>query len=428
MIRGWLRTTFQSLSNRDYRVLWIGTTLSFLIFMMMNIVQSVVAFEITGKNGAVGAAALGMGVSMLVVSPFGGVIADRVSKRKLLLVGQGAMALALLAVGALIVSDQITLGTLIAATFVMGLAFSFIAPARQAWVGELLSKEELANGIALQQVGMTATRVFGPFVAGGLIAVSFIGSGGAYLIMGVLMGAVLLTLAQLPPTKSREAGGVGMIEDLKLGLTHIAERPKLLLLALSFMGTVIFGYSYQVILPGYLENELGRKPEDVAWMFGVGAVAGLFVTVGVASQASGPGAWPLMIAGCMMLGLSLVAAAMAGTFPLALVAMLFTGAGSSAFQMLNNALVMNEAAAEYYGRVMSLTMVAWGLNGLAGLPFGLLADSIGERQTLALMGAVVLVVAFATLFAQRAIERGGGPGRKREPPRPVAVTETIRSR
>jgi MFS family permease len=338
------------------------------------------------------------------------------------------MALALLAVGALIVSDQITLGTLIAATFVMGLAFSFIAPARQAWVGELLSKEELANGIALQQVGMTATRVFGPFVAGGLIAVSFIGSGGAYLIMGVLMGAVLLTLAQLPPTKSREAGGVGMIEDLKLGLTHIAERPKLLLLALSFMGTVIFGYSYQVILPGYLENELGRKPEDVAWMFGVGAVAGLFVTVGVASQASGPGAWPLMIAGCMMLGLSLVAAAMAGTFPLALVAMLFTGAGSSAFQMLNNALVMNEAAAEYYGRVMSLTMVAWGLNGLAGLPFGLLADSIGERQTLALMGAVVLVVAFATLFAQRAIERGGGPGRKREPPRPVAVTETIRSR
>ncbi|MCK9520505.1 MAG: MFS transporter [Dehalococcoidia bacterium] len=426
MIRSWARTTFQSLSNRDYRILWIGTTIAFLVFTMMSIVQSVVAFEITGKNGAVGAVALGMGVSTIAVSPFGGVIADRISKRKLLLIGQSTMALTFLTVGTLIVTDRITIGALIGATFITGLVFSFIAPARQAWVGELLSKDEIGNGIALQQVGMTATRVLGPFLAGGLVAISFIGSAGTYLVMGGMMGIVVATLAQLPPTKNRDTdGGPGVLDDLRLGVAHITQRPRLLLLALSFMGVVIFGYSYQVILPGFLD-ELGRRPEDVAWMFGVGAVAGLFVTVGVAGQASGPNAWSLMLAGGVLLGLSLIATAAAGTFTLALVGMLFAGAGSSAFQMLNNALVMQESAAEYYGRVMSLTMLAWGLNGLAGLPFGLLADGIGERQTLVVMGVAVMLVTVVTLLAERSIRRGGGSGLGRRMPEQVAATESVR--
>lgn len=420
MIRNWARTTFQSLSNRDYRVLWIGTTLSFLVFMMMNVVQSVVAFDITGKNGAVGAVALGMGVSAITIAPFGGVIADRVSKRKLLLIGQSLMAATFLATGLLIVTDRITIGALIAGTFMMGLVFSFVGPARQAWVGEILGKEELGNGVALQQVGMTATRVFGPFVAGGLVAISFIGSGGTYLIMGLMMCAVVATLAQLPPTANRvDAAERGVLDDLRLGVGHLVERPRLLVLALSFMGIVIFGFSYQVILPGFLENELGREPEDVAWMFGVGAVAGLVVTIGVAGQASGPKALPLMLIGAVVLGLSLIGTAAAGTFPMALLAMLFAGAGSSGYQMLNNALVMQESAPEYYGRVMSLTMLAWGLNGLAGLPFGMLADAIGERQTLVVMGAGVVAVAVGTFIAQRATQRGSGPGARRAAPEPV---------
>src|SRR5688572_26697222 len=107
MISAWASRTFLALRNPQYRILWAGTTLSFLAFMMSSIVQSVVAFDLTGKNGAVGFVALGMGVATIVVAPFGGVVADRVSKRKMLLIGQCVIGVNFLAVGVLIVTDQI---------------------------------------------------------------------------------------------------------------------------------------------------------------------------------------------------------------------------------------------------------------------------------------------------------------------------------
>ncbi|MCC7363861.1 MAG: MFS transporter [Dehalococcoidia bacterium] len=404
MIGAWANRTFAALSNPHYRILWIGTTLAFLAYMMSSIAQSVVAFDLTGKNGAVGAVALGMGVAQMMVAPFGGVLADRVSKRKLLLFGQGTIATTFIAVGVLIITDAINLPVLIVSTFVMGIVFSFIAPARQAWIGDLLSKEDLANGVALQQVSMTGTRVFGPFLAALLLAVPFSGTGGTYLFMGGMITIVVVTLAQLPatPTKPR-AAGASVAGDFMLGVRHMKERPRLMVLGLSFMAFVAFGFTYQFVLPGFLEHELGREPEDVTYLLGVGAVAGLVVTVGMASQVDSPRAWWYMIGGGVALGLALMATAVAGNFAAALVAMFVVGAGSGAFQMLNNSLTMQESDPAYYGRVMSITMLAWGLNGIAGYPFGLIADAAGERPTMMIMGIAVLATTVVTALVLRAL-------------------------
>jgi MFS family permease len=409
MFSRWAQTTFLALGNRNYRTLWLGTTVAFLAFMMSSIVQSVVAFDITGKNGAVGFVALGMGVSTIVLAPFGGVIADRVSKRMLVLIGQTVIAINFVAVGALIVSDHITLAALAASTFVMGSVFAFIAPARQAWIGELVRGPELRNAIALQQVGMTGTRVVGPFLAGGLIALSFVGTGGAYIFMGGLFAYVIFTLLQLPPTTARAGGGKSIFGDFKLGWDHIKSRPRLALLVLSFMGVIMAGFSYQVVLPGYLENQLHRSPNNISLMFGVSAISGLVVTLGIAGAANSRHAWRMMIVGGALLGLALMLTAVSVNFTQALGAMLIVGAGSSAFQLLNNALVMEESDPAFYGRVMSLTMMAWGLNGIVGLPFGLFADAVGERQTLFLMGALVVAVAAGTAFFHALLGRAPEP-------------------
>ncbi len=406
MISSWANNTFRALRNPNYRILWIGTTISFLAFMMSSIVQSVVAFELTGKNGAVGLVALGMGVATIFVAPFGGVIADRVSKRKLVLIGQVAIGLNFAVVGLLIVTDQITILSLAASTFVLGTVFSFIAPARQAWIGELVGTEELPNAIALQQLGMTATRIAGPFVAAGLIALSFSGTAGAYLFMAGLFAVVVVTLARLPATRSRPKGtGPSILGDLKLGVNHLGERPRLLLLALSFIGVVIGGFSYMVILPGFLENELGRDADDMGLFLGVSAVSGLVVTLAVAGISGSRHAWRMMLAGGLLLGVALMLTAVSGGLVQALGAMLLVGAGSSAFQLLNSALMMQESDPAYFGRVMSLTMLAWGMNGLVGYPFGLLADAAGERVTLMLMGGIVCAVTIATALAYGGISR-----------------------
>ena len=385
------------MSSRDYRILWLGTTLAFLAFMMSWVAQSVVAFELTGKNGSVGIVSLGMGVASLTIAPFGGAVADRISKRRLLLVGQALAGLNFFVVGLLILADVITIPLLVASTFLLGVVFAFIAPARQAWVGEILPERLVPNGIALTQVAMTGTRIFGPLMAGVLIAWPLFGTGGSYLVMGGLFVLVVATLWRLPNTASRpREGRTGVFADLADGVRHVFARPKLGLLAISFILVVMTGYSYQVVLPGYLENALGRDAKDLGILVSATAVTGLIVTIAIAGAANSRFAWPLMLGGAATLGVSMLILSAAPNFSVAIFAMLLTGAGTGAFQMLNNALVMQESAPEYYGRVMSLTMMAWGVNGLAGLPFGLLADATGERATILVMAIGVIVVTIVT--------------------------------
>lgn len=405
MISAWAHDTFASLRYPQYRTLWIGTSLAFLAFMMSWVVQSVVAFDLTGKNESVGIVGLGMGISQLLISPFGGVLADRVSKRRLLLIGQSSIAFSFAVVGVLILTDRITIPLLVASTFVMGFIFAFIAPARQAWIGELLPTEAMANGIALQQVAMTGTRIIGPFIAGAFVAFSFVGSGGTYLFMAGLLILVVVTLAKLPPTQSTAKRGSTVWGDMKLGLTHVAERPQLQLLVVSFIAVVIAGYSWQVLLPGLLENELGHSSKQLAWLMGMSAFSGLVVTLILASRAGSPHAWKIMFLGAAALGVSLILLGVTPNYVTALGIMLLLGAGTGAFQMLNNSLVMQVADAAYFGRVMALTMLAWGFNGLMGLPFGIMADRVGERQTLLLMGVLVLGVTLLAVLWHLSVQR-----------------------
>lgn len=397
MIRRWADSTFAALQHSHYRILWFGTALSFLAFQMQWIVQSVVAFDLTGKNGAVGFVGIGMGVATILVSPFGGAIADRVSKRRLLLIGQTTIGTSFFIVGLLILTDQINIMWLAASTFVMGCVFSFIGPARQAWVGELLPREMIPNGMALTQVAMTATRIVGPLLAGVLIAISFIGTGGAYIFMGLVFVIVVATLWQLPRPVPLAVPVVrkSVLADLAEGWRHLQERPQLQLLAYSFILVVITGFSWQVVLPGLLENELNTDAEQLWILLVVSSITGLSATVGLAGLAGSRYAFPLMFVGAALLGISQLSMALVPNFFALCLVMLVSGAGTGAFQMLNSALLMRESEPAYFGRVMSLTMLAWGFNGIAGLPVGLLADRIGERETSFLLGIGVLVISGA---------------------------------
>jgi MFS family permease len=401
MLSNWSSATFRALRNRHFRVLWIGTAFSFLAFNMSWIVQSVVAFDITGKNTSVGVVFTGMGIATLFVAPFGGVIADRVSKRRLLLLGQSAMGITFFVVGVLVLTDRITILWLFLSTLLMGLVFSFIAPARQAWVGEILPKEEIPNGVAVTQVGMAATRVIGPALAAIFLALAFVGAGGTYLLMGVFLAIVVATLALLPPTRSIPADDRSpVLDDLQDGFRHIVGRPRLRLLVLSFIGITVTAFSSQVVFPGLLENELGVDPEQgIGPLYVVAAIAGLIATLLLAAAASGSHAWRLMLISGMALGVGTAATAFVPSYLALVILMIPVGAAMSAFQLLNNALVMRESEPAFYGRVMSLTMIAWGLNSLAGLPFGILADSAGERASLVIMGVLATIVAVGAMLA-----------------------------
>ncbi len=407
----WVSTTFDALRIRQYRVLWIGTVLSFVAFMMSTTAQSLVAFDLTGSNRAVGAVMFGQGVAMLALTPFGGAIADRVSKRFLLLLCQATIGVTMLAIGLLIASDAITVFALAAGAFVTGTMFSFLGPARTAYIGDIVPEDKRGNALALTQVGMNATRIFGPLLAGGLMAWALVGAAGTYFIMAAIFVVVVVTLAQLPPSRG-QARNSSMLQDIRLGLRHVSQNPRLMQIVTSFIAVTVIGFPYQVVLPGFTQDVLGGGKAEFGLMVSVAAIGGLIASLFSASFADSPKAPMLQIVASLLLGVALILTGIAPTFAVALLTMVLVGAGGSAFQTLNNSIALKEAHPAYFGRVMSLMMMAWSFNGLIGLPVGILADSLGERAVLVGMGAgVCLVVALLALWRARL----PAPGPEAEP-------------
>lgn len=160
----------------------------------------------------------------------------------------------------------------------------------------------------------------------------------------------------------------------------------------SFVLVVIIGMPYITVLPALLENELGKPSTTIGLLFTVEAIGGLLTGLVVAGLVRGDRAWRLMFALGAVFGIALIGLAIAPSFALALVAIFFMGVGLTGFQLTNNALLMMEADQAYFGRVMSLVMVAWGGQGLTALPIGILADHIGERAVLAMEGAAIVAV------------------------------------
>jgi MFS family permease len=391
------------LSNGQYRLLFLGTTLSMLAFGMMQVAQGVVAFQLTGRNSAVGFVFLGQGISMLLLSPLGGTLSDRVSKKRLLTTAQFIIGAMFGVIALLIATGWITIYVLAAATLVLGCMYSLMGPTRQAWVGDLLTGRDLTSGVALQQLMMNLTRIVGPLLAGALIAAEPIGTAGTYVVMAALFAGVVIVLAMMAPTPPRpRANRTSVRTDVSEGFRYLWRTPDVRLLALVFVAVVLSGFSYQTIMPGYLEHTLDRPASYLGLLFGASAVGGIVITLGLtARRLTNPAAAMLAFGGALAASLALLA--VAPGFETALAVAALVGASSSGFQMLNNVNLMQRTDPVYFGRVMAVTMMAFGVNAIVAYPIGAIADEIGERLTLAGLAAACLSAVVAGVLALRAM-------------------------
>ncbi len=389
--RRWLSGPFTSLEHRDYRNLWTGSLVATTAFMMSFMLVPSVAFEITGSNTAAGVAQLGAGIGMFVISPIGGVIADRVHKKPLVLVGQAIPGLVILVTGLLFVYDLMTIPVLTLATLVMGLGFAFMAPARQAWVGELVPTDTLPNAIALQQIAMNIAQVAAPlFIA--ILVGTWLDIGGTYLFMASLFVIVLPLTSLLPNTPAAETESRPIRSELVAGVSYVWSDPQLRTLWLGFVGLVICSYSFQTLLPGLLNEELGRAPTDIGVIFLTLAVAGLAVNLPLAAIISTRWAWPALIGMGAIMALGFILLSIAPTYGLVIAAGIPLGIGRSGFLLIDNALLMSNTSPAYYGRVMSLAMMGYGSQALLAPFWGLLADTIGVRQALIIVGIATATI------------------------------------
>lgn len=393
------RRTFSAFKYPKYRLLWISMAVGMTGMQMQMIAQGLLAYELSGTFTAVGVLAMAWGVPQFFFALPGGAIADRMDKRQILLITQvGVMAQAIF-IGFAITTGTISLPMLFIVGVFMGATFSFNMPARQAFIPEVVPRDQMMNAIALNNTAMNSTRIFSPLAAG--LFISVWGFDVTYYITGAMYGIGWLTVILLPrSTAHLNREKRGMFDDIAIGLRYVRDTRALRVLMFMAFVPILLGIPYVTILPAFARADLGQGEFGFSLLVGVSAVGALLGSLTIATlnprsklpliqSALGAG-WG---AGLVLLGLG---SAVFG-FPGAIAAMFLLGVFQMGYMALNNSMLMLTAAPEYHGRVMSLYMLTFGVFPLMGGPLGVLGDAIGGFATFSALG--VALVAFIALMA-----------------------------
>lgn len=384
--------TFASLANPTYRLLFISGAVSFLAVQAQFVARGWLANDLTGTNAGLGAVYMAFGVPMLLATPFGGVLADRLSKRNILLATQVALGASALWIGLGVQFGFVEYWMLLVTSAIQAVAFSFLAPARMAMTSELVGRELLTNAIVLGQMSMNSTRVIGPALAGVGIGVAWFGLAGVYYASFVVSALAFLLVLPLPSARREQVGpSRSPGREFVDGLRYVRSRPDVgWLVATSFV-VVMVAFPYVAFLPRVATEMFEVGPAGFGAMSAVGAVGAVMMSLFVARRTSGAETWHWQTVTGFGFGVGLLLMAASPTYAAVLAAIFVVGAAASGFQSMNNSLVLGLSEFEFHGRMQSLMMLSFSGFGMAALPLGLLADVIGLRATFVAMGLTAIV-------------------------------------
>ena len=396
-MRASTKRTFSSLAIPNYRRFFIGQAISLIGTWMQTTAQSWLVLTLTGSASDLGIVVALQTLPVLLLGPYGGVIADRVDKRRLMVVLQSLMGVQALVLGILTLTHHVTYVDVCVLAVILGLNNCFENPARQSFVLEMVGPKDLRNTVSLNSTLVNGARAVGPAVAGILIAT--VGDGWCFMLNAVSFVAVVVSLltmdrAQLnpsPPTV-RSRG------QLREGFRYVARTPQLgvPLLMMALVG--MLAYEFQVTLPVFAKHVFDGGAETFGVMtaaMGIGAVVG-----GLVTAARGRTGVRAMVLASVAFGTAMVFAALAPVLGVAFIALALVGYCSVSFLSMANSTLQLNTAPQMRGRVMALWSVAFmGSTPIGGPVIGIITAAAGARVGLAVgalscFGAALLGVVF----------------------------------
>jgi len=397
------RRTFAALRHRNYRLFWFSQLVSLTGTWMHSVAQGWLVLELTSQPfwlGAVGAATT---LPVLVFSLFGGVAADRLPKRSLLIATQSVSAVVALALGLLALRGQVQVWQVLAAALLLGMANALDLPARQSFVVEMVGREDLLNAIALNSLTFNAARIIGPAVAGTIVAAA--GTATCFLVNAASFAPVIAALALMRglPAAPRAAGG-SVAAHLREGFAYAArERRFQGLIALVAAGS-FFGFPCVTLLPSFARDVLHTDARGYGALMavtGVGAIVSVLVLA--ARQRSGVGGAVVVVAG-LVFGAALALFAASRSFLTAVPLLTVAGAAMVAQAATANTLVQSTVPDALRGRIMSMfTLVLMGAMPLGNLLIGALAGLIGTMAAVAIFGTSLCAAIGLIALARREV-------------------------
>jgi MFS family permease len=412
---GFWRSTFSSLRVPNYRLYFTGQSISLAGTWMQMTAQSWLVLTLTHSSTDLGFVLALQTLPILLLAPYGGVVADRVDKRRLMVVLQIAMGVQALALGLLTVAGAVRFWEVCLLAVILGLNNAFENSARQAFVREMVGPDELRNAVTLNSVTVNAARAVGPAIGGVLIAT--VGIGICFLINAGSFAAVVTSLLVMDRAALRPSPPAGRAPgQLREGLRY-ARRTPTIAIPLAMMSLVgLLAYEFPVTLPVLAERTFHGGAEAYGFMtaaMGIGAVIG-----GLFTAARGRTGLRSMIIASAGFGVAILVTAVAPVIGLAYVALLFAGWASVSFIAIGNSTIQLSAAPDMRGRVIALWQVAFqGTTPIGGPAVGLIIALSGARAGLAAGGAACLVAGAGGLLLAR---RAGRAGRSQETGQPQA--------
>jgi len=391
--------TFSSLKNPVYRLYYTGMLGHMVSMNMQMITRSLLIYRLTGSAAILGLMALAHALPYLFLSLFGGVIADRVQKKYVIIAGMASLSIV-----ALTVALSLTLGylsaentgswwILIVASLLQGTIMGLMMPSRQAIIRDIVSDNQLMNAVALNTLGMNTFRLMAPAMAGFLIDV--LGFQAIYYTMTGMYLMAVVFISFMPRTGTITIRGSGALADIKEGFQYIRRETTILLILIFTLFVVVLSMPYMYLMPIFADDILGVGATGMGILIsvsGIGAMTSSIVLASLPNKKRGA----ILLISSLILGLALLAFSFSRSWPISLIIIVFVGLGQAGRMTLGNTLLQYYAADEYRGRVMSFYMMERGLTSFGTFSAGLLAASMGVQWA---VGSFAMLLALFSVLA-----------------------------
>lgn len=398
--RGFNLRTFTSLKNPGYRWYFAANFCQMASMNMQMLARGWLMYILTGSPLALGGLMLANAAPQLLFSIFGGVIADRLPKKMVMIVGQFGSAL-----GTLIIAVFISLGTVtwvhvVAVAVFQGTIMALMMPSRQSVIPEIVGRDGIMNAVALNTAGMNMNRLLAPAAAG--VIIELFGVGGVYYIMTALyLGAVLFLLPLKVPGTARPSERRSVWTDTLAGISYIRGNRTISVLLILTLVAVVLSMPYIILLPVFAKDVLNigaGKLGILMSLSGAGALAGSVAIASMREKKRGL----LFLHSTLLSALALVFFALSESYLLSLFIILFVGLGQAGRMALSNTLLQAYTEEQYLGRVMSVYLMEFGISNVGTAAVAAMAEFVGVQWAIGSTAfALVLVCIGYYVFVPR---------------------------
>ena len=384
-----IKNALGALQYKDFRLYWFSALSFVLGWQILRMILNWVGYELTNSAIYLGVLGGAMAAGTISVSLVGGVIADQINRKRLLIVTQSLMTISIVILVLLSAANFLEPWHLILASVLIGIIQGIDMPTRSALIPALIpNKTYLMNALALGSTIWQGTRIFGPSLGG--LMIKFIGDAWTFLSVGVMffLGTLLLLGLKIPNI-DRKPGN--MIEELRIGLQFIAGNTLFSnLIILTFVDS-FFGIAYMQVLPIYAKDVLDVGPDGMGLLMGASAAGGLIGTFIAAVFVKGR--WPrlMLLGGAFIFGLSIFIFSNSTILLISLVALFISGIFNSLTMITNQTILQSAVPDELRGRVMGVFSLTYSMIPLGGLQVGILTDLLNVNWAVMIGSSIVML-------------------------------------